>query len=51
MERRWSRRELLYLPARDAVKKADPAIAPDKLAALLRGELRRTGMVLSTQRC
>lgn len=38
---------VLYLPARDVVKKADRAIAPDKLAALLRGELRRTGMVLS----
>ena len=38
---------VLYLPARDVVNKADRAIAPDKLAALLRGELRRTGMVLS----
>ncbi len=38
---------VLYLPARDVVKKADRAIAPDKLATLLRGELRRTGMVLS----
>ncbi len=38
---------VLYLPARDVIKKADRAIPPDKLASLLRGELRRTGMVLS----
>ncbi len=38
---------VLYLPARDIIKRADRAIPPEKLAALLQNELRRTGMVLS----
>lgn len=38
---------VLYLPARDVIKKADRAIPPEKLASVLRSELRRTGMVLS----
>ena len=38
---------VLYLPARDVIKKADRAISPEKLHTLLQNELRRTGMVLS----
>ena len=38
---------VLYLPARDVIKRADRAIPPEKLTALLQNELRRTGMVLS----
>ena len=38
---------VLYVPARDVVKRADRAIPPDKLEKQLRDELRRTGMLLS----
>ena len=38
---------VLYLPARDVIKRADRAVPPEKLTALLQNELRRTGMVLS----
>ena len=38
---------VLYLPARDVIKKADRAISLEKLHTLLQNELRRTGMVLS----
>ena len=37
---------VLYLPARDVILRADRALPPDKLADMLRRELRRTGMLL-----
>ena len=38
---------VLYMPAKDVIQRADRAIAPEALEALLQKELRRTGMVLS----
>ena len=41
---------VLYLPARDVIKKADRAISPEKLHTLLQNELRRT-WCSPTRRC
>lgn len=38
---------VLYLPARDVIKRADRAMPPEKLEATLRKELRRSGMILA----
>ena len=37
---------VLYMPAKDIILRADRAIPPEKLEAMLRRELRRTGMLL-----